>query len=114
MRGRLTRTVLVVVLGITGIAAASPVSARPAGSADGEPETGPAIEQINTAARLQPGTQPATDSAIHAEFTVRLTARLLADRRIEFGLQQRSAHGDWNERVLPARRYLPTTATELR
>lgn len=41
---------------------------------------------------------------------VRITARRLADDRIEFGLQRRGEGGRWGERLLPARRFFPTTA----
>ncbi len=41
---------------------------------------------------------------------VRITARRLADGRIEYGLQRRSEGGRWGERLLPARRFFPTTA----
>ena len=40
---------------------------------------------------------------------VRITARELADGRIEFGLQRRRADADWSDRVLPRRRFFPTT-----
>ena len=42
---------------------------------------------------------------------VRIVARKLADGRIEFGLQQRSADNSWSDRLLPSRRFFPTTAT---
>lgn len=41
---------------------------------------------------------------------VRITARRLADDRIEFGLQRRTEGGRWGERLLPARRFFTTTA----
>ena len=41
---------------------------------------------------------------------VRITARRLADRRVEFGLQRRTAAGDWGERLLPQRRFFPARA----
>ena len=41
---------------------------------------------------------------------VRITARRLADDRIEFGLQRRTEGGRWADRLLPARRFFPTTA----
>ena len=41
---------------------------------------------------------------------VRIVARKLADGRIEFGLQPRSADGAWSDRQLPRVRFFPTTA----
>lgn len=41
---------------------------------------------------------------------VRIVARELSDGRIEFGLQQHR-DGSWSERLLPARRFFPSTAT---
>ena len=40
----------------------------------------------------------------------RISARRLADGRIEFALQQQNAVGGWGERVLPSSRYFPRTA----
>ena len=45
-----------------------------------------------------------------ARLSVRITARLRADGRIEFGLQQRRADGEWGEHLLAARRMLPVDA----
>ena len=42
-----------------------------------------------------------------ARIWVRITARRLADGRIEFGLQHRGAGGQWGERLLPERRFFP-------
>ena len=51
---------------------------------------------------------PDSDGAVE----VRITARRLADGRVEFGLQQRSAPTTrWGNRQLPGIRYFPTTAT---
>ena len=41
--------------------------------------------------------------------TVRITARRLADGRVEFALQERK-DGRWSERILPRSRYFPTNA----
>ena len=41
---------------------------------------------------------------------VRITARKIADGRIEFGLQQRQSDGTWGVRQLPRVRFFPTTA----
>ena len=41
--------------------------------------------------------------------TVRITARRLADGRVEFALQERKA-SQWSERLLPRSRYFPTNA----
>ena len=43
--------------------------------------------------------------------TVRITARKVADGRIEFALQQRQADNSWGQRLLPSKRFFPTTAT---
>ena len=41
---------------------------------------------------------------------IRLNARILAGGRIEVALQQRPGGGDWEDRLLPARRFLPRSA----
>ena len=41
---------------------------------------------------------------------VRITARRLADGRVEFGLQHRGPGGRWGERLLPERRFFPAVA----
>ena len=51
----------------------------------------------------------AGDDAEGAE--VRITARRLADDRIEFALQEREADDGWSERLLPRARFFPATAT---
>ena len=40
---------------------------------------------------------------------VRITAQRLADRRMEFALQEREADGDWSDRLLPRGRFFPAT-----
>ncbi|MDE0652119.1 MAG: hypothetical protein OXI26_00500 [bacterium] len=46
---------------------------------------------------------------------VRIIARKQSDGRVEFGLQQSEDGGDsWGDRILPTRRYFPTSATSLR
>ena len=47
-----------------------------------------------------------------ARIWVRITARRLADGRIEFGLQHRRAGGRWEDRILPERRFFPAAAGE--
>ena len=42
---------------------------------------------------------------------VRITARRLADDRLEFALQEQAADGEWGERLLPRARFFPATAT---
>ena len=41
------------------------------------------------------------------ETQVRINAQRLDDGRVEFALQQRNADGDWNDRLLPTRRFFP-------
>ena len=55
-------------------------------------------------------TEDAAD-AQESSNTVRIVARKLDDGRIEFGLQQRLADNSWSDRLLPSRRFFPTTAT---
>ena len=55
-------------------------------------------------------TEDAAD-AQESSNTVRIVARKLDDGRIEFGLQQRLAGNSWSDRLLPSRRFFPTTAT---
>ncbi len=54
----------------------------------------------------------ATDavSAQDSATEVRITARRLADGRVEFGLQQRQTDDSWGERLLPTRRFFPADA----
>ena len=57
--------------------------------------------------------ESATDFA--EDTHVRIIARKQADGRVEFGLQQSDDGGTtWGERMLPTRRYFPTSATALR
>ena len=53
---------------------------------------------------------PEEPGEAEVQIWVRITARRLADGRIEFGLQRRSEGGQWAERLLPARRLFPTSA----
>ena len=46
-----------------------------------------------------------------SEVEVRIAAQRLENGRIEFALQRRLAGGEWSERILPARRFFPATAT---
>ena len=41
---------------------------------------------------------------------VRIIARKLEDGRVEFGIQQQDDDGSWGGRILPSRRFFPTTA----
>lgn len=41
---------------------------------------------------------------------VRIVARKRANGKVEFGLQQQDDDGSWGQRILPARRFFPTTA----
>ncbi len=41
---------------------------------------------------------------------IRINARILSNGRIEVALQQRPGGGDWGDRLLPARRFLPPSA----
>ena len=61
------------------------------------------------AAAALPG--PAPSEAQTAESEARIAARRLADGRVEFALQQRTASG-WGERILPRQRYFPATGGE--
>jgi len=53
---------------------------------------------------------PLVAAAQTGEPQIRINARILADGRIEVGLQQRPAGGDWGERLLPAQRLVPAGA----
>ena len=53
----------------------------------------------------------ASDDALADDVDVRIIARRQADGRVEFGLQQSQADDSWGERVLPRRRFFPTSAT---
>ena len=46
-------------------------------------------------------------SAQTGETEVRISARNADDNEVEFALQQRDASGEWNERILPRRRFFP-------
>ena len=48
--------------------------------------------------------------AANSEESVRITARRLADGRVEFALQQQRADNSWGDRMLPSQRFFPTTA----
>lgn len=48
--------------------------------------------------------------AAQAEPQLRLQARILSSGRIEVALQQRLDGGEWNDRLLPARRFVPPGA----
>ena len=50
---------------------------------------------------------PNTILASSHETEVRVAAQRLANGRIEFALQQRSAEGESGERILPSRRFFP-------
>ena len=52
----------------------------------------------------------AQDSADAADAVARIVARRHGDGRVEFALQQQTADGSWGERLLPSRRFFPTTA----
>lgn len=54
------------------------------------------------------GAQGVNDFA--EDLAVRIIARRQDDGRVEFGLQQRD-NGSWGDRMLPPRRYFPTSAT---
>ena len=54
---------------------------------------------------------PAGSSAPETVFWVRITARVLAGGRLEFGLQERGIGGTWQERILPDSRFFPAVAT---
>ena len=54
------------------------------------------------------GPVAAQDDDVYIEYTVRISARLLDDGRVEFALQQRDDDGAWAQRVLPRTRFFPT------
>ena len=54
------------------------------------------------------GLLPAVASAQETDSVVRIVARRLDDGRVEFGLQQRDAGGEWGDRLLPSRRFFPS------
>ena len=57
---------------------------------------------------------PAPAEAVHGTdhyVYARITARLGADGRVEFALQQRLPGSTWSDRIFPRARYFPTTAT---
>ena len=60
---------------------------------------------------LVAGAAPGVVGAQSIDSDVRIVARLVADGRTEFGLQRRGGGGDWGERLLPARRFLPAGTT---
>ena len=55
--------------------------------------------------------QTAPDST-DANLEVRISARRLADGRMEFSLQQRNADGTWGERLLPTLRFVAANPTQ--
>ena len=56
------------------------------------------------------GAIPGVASSAEAESVVRIVAQRLADGRVEFGLQQRGSDDEWGARLLPSRRFFPTSA----
>ena len=50
------------------------------------------------------------ESADAADAVARIAARRHGDGRVEFALQQQTVDGSWGERLLPSRRFFPTTA----
>ena len=70
----------------------------------------PAAATVGRWLSSTPLTVRALDAADDAAGTeVRVTARRLADDRIEFALQERDADGEWGERLLPRARFFPAT-----
>ena len=57
-----------------------------------------------------PLTLSAAGDLAAVEVEVRIVAQRLADDRVEFGLQQRGTDGEWGERLLPSRRFFPSSA----
>lgn len=49
-------------------------------------------------------------AATNVETDVRVVAQKLDDGKVEFGVQQRGAAGEWGKRILPRGRFLPTNA----
>lgn len=52
-----------------------------------------------------------TPLTLDDDLTVRITARRVANGRIEFALQQRDTDDAWGERMLPRSRFFPATAS---
>ena len=52
----------------------------------------------------------AQDSADADDAVARIVARRVGDGRVEFALQQQAGDGSWGQRLLPTRRFFPTTA----
>ena len=52
----------------------------------------------------------AQESAEAADVVARIVARRASDGRVEFALQQQATGGSWGERLLPSRRFFPTSA----
>ena len=55
-------------------------------------------------------TDASSQVAVSGDVEVRVVARRVVDGRVEFGLRQRLADGQWGEVNLPPRRFFPTTA----
>ena len=70
----------------------------------------PTTADVNRWLNSSPLWLPAGGRASEPASEVRITARKLADGRIEFGLQQRQSDGTWGVRQLPRVRFFPTTA----
>ena len=51
-----------------------------------------------------------TPLELAGDVVARIVARRHGDGRVEFAVQQQVADGSWGERLLPARRFFPTTA----
>ena len=59
---------------------------------------------------VAPAEVDAQDGADAGEVVARIVARRVSDGRVEFALQQQALDGSWGDRLLPARRFFPTTA----
>ena len=70
----------------------------------------PTTADVNRWLNSSPNWLPAGGRASEPASLVRITARKLADGRIEFGLQQRQSDRAWGARQLPRARFFPTTA----
>ena len=79
----------------------------------GVPATTTTITTTTTTEPTDPPPPPAEDPAgavLSTDADVRIVARKRDNGKIEFGLQQQQEDDSWGDRLLPSRRFFPTTA----